>query len=500
MNPMELMNGFIDVRLRQVRTALTQTIFLALEKLFILTAGYTTPLAAAVGVLIGIVIAIKIDSFIIFSAGILWIGVLIFCYYIGSKARLLCLITISNNQSSISNQAFLDIGTFISLATALSLLVGGIYFSIKTDSLTVFLLCIGGSVAMAYLMWLMLQPQLISIGVEPSTSAGMDGISIVVLVYKMYLRISTVLFGVLPAVGTALLVHALYIAFGNPEALIEGGIAGVLGFVLVLGGLLAPVVIYISFIISYLFFDVLRSILMVGKLASLISSNDEAKNAQAKSQENALPSDISDAPKEVPVLTSTQAKRILIGILGICLAVFLVIQGNAFYTEFQAKQEAARIAEERKQAEEELAAAQRAEEERRIAEIRKEESERMAREAQIASELLAQARKHIGGNGLDLLLEPLVYAAAREALNSDSNMQAVENFIFNSENVIETDGLISVNGCSRYNCDAEKVIITVDSVSAKVGVAVKTDDRIFYFGYSEADSPSLVKKWVISLR
>lgn len=506
---MELVNNSIDAYLRKVRAALTQSTFLAFERFFMVVAGYATPFAAVVGVLISVVIAIKVDSFLIFSSGFLWIGALVFCYYIGSKARLLCLSTIKNNQSSVSNQAFLDIGAFTCLTTAVSLLAGGIYLGIKSSSLVAFLLCAGGSVTMAYLMWLMLQPQLISISVESSTSAGMDGISNVVLVYKMYLRVSTVLFGVLPAVGAALMVHSLFNAFEDPVVILQGGILGAIGFALVIGGLLAPSVIYTSFIFSYLFFDVFRAILVVGKLATQISNKAAAKTAPTESQDIASATaddpNFSDDPAtgangQVSTLSSAQAKKVLIGIAVTCLAVFFVIQGKAYYVEYQAKKEAARMAEEQKRAEEELASAQRAEEERKAAEIRKEEAERLAREAQLASDLLTQARKHIGSSGLDMLLEPLIHTAAREAMRTEDNMRAVENFMFNATNVVEADGQISVSGCSRDNCEAQKVIITVDSATAKVGLAVKTGDRVMYFGYSEADSPTVVKKWVISLR
>ena len=140
---MEGCNKYIDRQLERLRHILTVGLFEKVEKFFIVIAEIATPLAAVIGSLIALVLAIKTDSFQIFLASFAWIFTLIICYYIGGKLQNACHKTLESNPSSIGNQEYLDVVTVLTLVSAATSLLAGIYFAVKFSYLQAFVIGFG---------------------------------------------------------------------------------------------------------------------------------------------------------------------------------------------------------------------------------------------------------------------------------------------------------------------------------------------------------------------
>ena len=497
-NLMEQVNRVIDLGIRRLRSILTVTAFEAIERIVMGMANIGTLLAGVLGSLIALVLAVKMDSLSIFLGAFGWVLLLVILFYIGSKARTICATTLRNNPSGLASQELLDISIFITLIFCMGSALAGLYFAIKLSSLNILLIGLGGSVIMIYFLWLVLHPQLITTQVEGSSTAGIDGISYFVLGYKMYLRLSTILFGLLPFIGALLLFNTLFRTFGSSEELLTEGPTALLGFILVLSGLLSPWFIYLTFMLVYLIFDVLRAILLLGRHAQGglpgLPSMEPASGAPAQTGMTA------QAELPGPQISAKTLRNIVIGILAVVVAVTLVIKGKEWYQDFQAKREIARIEEERKKAQEELVAKEKAEQERLAAELKKQEEELAALAAQRVANLMGKVRRHLQKSSLDLLLEPDVNRGLREVLRTDDNMRAFEGYFAIPDMVTEADGLVVATGCRKDACEQLKAIFTIDGKTGQIGAAVNTRERLLYFGYEEADAPTAVKKWAISVR
>jgi len=491
MNLMLNINKKIDNQLVNVKQILTESLFVRLEGFFIQLAEYSTPIAAIIGAVIGLVIAIKTDSLSIFFGGFIWIFILILFHYIGSKLQNACQSTIENNPSSVASQDYLDVISLINLVGALISLIGGAYIAIKMSSFTPLLIGICLSLVLIYTIWVTLNPSLVSTYVEPSSSAGVDAIAILVLTNKIYLRANKIFFGLFPTIGAILLVNALYNSFGDPTALLSGGIYGAIGFVLVLAGLISPFLCYLIFIFSYMFLDVLRSILSLGKV------HDELTPRSSGYQYS------TPAPNAVPEpstqISAKVIQRVVIGTVVLIAMVAIGIKGKEYYIEYQQKVEIERIAADMKKAEDERVAKEKKDEDERMAKEKKDEEDRLAKEKIRIEAFVSKAKKHLNGSSLDLLLEPDINLAFRDLLRTPENMRAFESYFSNAEKVTEAEGLIIGQGC-KDACDIYKAFMIVDVKTGKVAAAINGGDRMMYFGENEQSAPPLMKKWVMSVR
>jgi hypothetical protein len=494
----------IDKSIGRLRGFLTLEIFHSIENITLKLASIATFVAAIVGSLVAMVMAIKMDSLSIFLGSFAWILLLVIAFYWGSKARLICVTTLRNNPSSVASQELLDINVFVMMVLCLGSVLAGFYFSIKLSSLVMLLGGLAGGLFTLYLLWIALHPQLISVRVEGFSTAGIDAISYFVFSYKTFLRLSTVVFGLLPAIGAALLINTLVKAFGAPEDIIAGGLTGMIGFILVLSGLLAPWVIYLTFLFAYLLFDVLRSLLLLGRAAETgYSPGTASPLAGAAPFPEAVQVPVVARAAEAASLPSLSGKawrNILIALFILVLGAAALIKGKDWYQDFQAKREIARVEEELKRADAERLAKQKAEEEQRLAELKRQDEERAAREAQQVADLMTKVRKHLGQSGLDLLLESDVHRALQVILKTEDNMRAFEAYYGQPDKVIESEGLVIATGCRRDNCPSLKAIFTIDAKTGEVGAVVNARDGLVYFGYTESNAPAAVKKWAISAR
>ncbi len=457
-------NKFIDQKLDQLRHILTIGLFEKVEKFFIVVAEIATPLAAVLGSLIALVLAIKTDSLQIFLASFAWVFTLVICYYIGGKLQNACHKTLESNPSSIGNQEYLDVVTVLNLIGAAASLLAGIYFAVKFSYLQAFVIGFGIALLLTYSAWLTLQPALLTTYVQESSSAGLDAIAILILANKIYLRSNKIIFGLLTAIGTVLLVQALFNSFGEPYEILMGGFQGLLGFILVIAGLTAPFACYVLFVFSYMLLDVMRSMLGLSKPNLPIKPTEQQ----------------SDTASSEPSVSADTAKKIGLVLIALIVGLTTVIKGKDLYNDYQAKAEVRRLEEEQKKAEE---AAQKAAAEAETARI---------------EAFTNNARKYVKKPSLDLVLDTQINGLFREIFGN--NTSAFEGYFAESTEVTETDDLLLAPGCRKDQCDQYKALAIVDLKGTKVSAIVIMGSDVRMFGIQEAEAPAAVKKWLMANR
>lgn len=489
MDPMALFNGLIDRLLGNLKQWMTAQLFERTEAAIAGLAKFATPVAALLGALIGIILAIKVDSLGMFLVAFAWLFVVILLYYVGSKLQTTCESTIRNNPFSIASQELLDIFVVVTGVFAVLALFAGLYFSVKASSLYPFVLGVTGGFVLAYFAWLLMHPHLVTTYVESSSSAGMDAIAYFSLGNKMFLRTNKLLFGLLPTAAAVLLAQSLFKVFGSPGEVLHGGLQGVMGFLLLILGLLAPLAAYLIFIISYMLLDVMRAILVMGASVSKAGNPQPAAVDAASRDAVDRPTDgVAGVPPAQFEVSGALLKRVGIGFVAVCVLLFGAIKGQEYWAEYQEKR-----------AEQRAAEAERKEQEARQQAQAAAEAARLEAEKQKLAGLVAAARKHVGKPALDLVLETEVNRRLREALRA--NMSEFENFFSESTPVQELDGLVMGEGCVKGACEMNKAMAVVDTATGEVFAAVLLGGSdVRYLGIEEEKVPAAVKKWVLTHR
>lgn len=485
MDLMALCNNYIDKTLIGIRNILSAELFEKTENFINNLAKFATPICAFVGALILIVLAIKTDSLMLFLASFAWIFFVVILYYIGSKLQSTCQSTINNNRFSIASQELIDTLITVNCVFAIIFFIAGFYFSIKTSDFNPLIFGTVGSLVTIYFVWILLHPHLVTTYVESSTSAGLDAIAYLSLGNKMFLRTNKLFFGLLPSIAAVLLIKNLFKVFGDSSEILNGGIQGAIGFVMIILGLLSPLIAYLYFIFTYLILDVMRSILVMG---SVNVQNDDNFNKNQTSgtlaevtQDLELKNNATQNVKISPLFI----QKIAIGIFIVLLVLFGGIKGQVYYKEHQAKVEAERVEEARKKA---------IEEEKLSIEIAL--KAKMDAEKQKLNNFLVIVRNYIGKPALDLVLEPEINKRFKDIFGN--NLSSYENYFTDSGLVVEGSGLIVGQGCIKATCDNNKSLVVVDINTGDVYTAIVNGTNVKYYGIPEENVSPEVKKWVMA--
>jgi hypothetical protein len=476
-----MMNKFIqkiDVYLFDLRRILTVPLFEKMEALFMVIAGFCTPISAIVGSLIVFVLAIKQDSLQIFLFAFLWIPLVVLCYYIAIKMKAACAKTLRNNPSSIANQEILDVFAVLGFVTALSSVAAGFFYAIKFSSIEIFLYAILFAILQVYSAWIVIQPSLIATSVRNASSGGLDLIAIFAMGSKIYLRMANLVIGVSAVVGLIFLFRSFYFVLFKPDEIVYGGIWSAIGFVTVLGGLLAPYVIYILFILGYLMLDVLRSILMMPKSEAGVVDQNFVKVEPVPVP---VPVAVNDVATDSSNFPSPQFLKAFAFVLIILVFLALAMtKGKELYEDYQIKSEISRIEREQKIAEE-----------RKRIEVEQAELKRK-------NDYIENAKKFIGKQPIDLLLNDVINSEIYAIVGR--LMPTVEMFFEQGQPVYLSDNLVMASACQKDFCDQYKGLLVVDLSELKSYVVLIRSDETSFVGILESELPAAVKKWLISNR
>lgn len=227
-----------------------------------------TPVAALVGLMLGVIGAIKTDSLTVVLLGMIWVVVVALGYYAGAKMLPTCAVAVQNSRTAISSRAVLDVLGLLLGLLAVGALAFGIYTAVKLSSIDPLLTGIGGAITLAYFTSMMLNPELVTTDIVPQSTAGSDAIAVSLLLTKALVRLSPIAMGSAVIIGTLNGLMTIVNVFKGDIYLVSAAFSGggFAGGVMV--GLLYPVIAYVAFIFLYLLNDIALAILKLHRTPS----------------------------------------------------------------------------------------------------------------------------------------------------------------------------------------------------------------------------------------
>ena len=224
------------------------------------------PISGAFFLIAGIVGGIKIDSFYIFAGSILAAIAFFIAHWAGREMMPNCDAAVVNTNLRIRSHAIFTIKAFVSLAIFIGLLIFGLYISIKLSSLIPMLIPVGFAVLLLFAVWFLLNPLILNITEDNTSSAGNDALTLYSLPFVMVLRLHRILFGIGLFYGNLTFGISIYkFIQDGTNAVLGSGIQGFAGVIILFTAAISPLLLYIIFVFSYLFIDILRSILRISK-------------------------------------------------------------------------------------------------------------------------------------------------------------------------------------------------------------------------------------------
>ncbi len=479
MNLMSISDQIIGKIIAIFRRWLDARQFRYQESLFERSASWAAPVAALLGLMLAVVAAIKTDSLAAALAGFAWLVLICVAYYIGRQFLGSCKRLIDNNPSAISSGALLESAGLIGIIVLIGTVLSALYMAIKLSSFTPLFIGIFAAGGAMYYISFMLNPELISTTVDEHATAGDDAIAIMVIMYKCSVKLASIVFGTTLIVGSLMIAQSMYkLLSGDWLEVLGGGLQSMTGVMVVLGGLMYPLVISVSFTFFYLLADLCKAILTL----------HGRQGGQHAAPQPGSPTPSADE-SAAEGMSSAAARAVVIGLVALVLIVAGVIKGKAYYAEHQAAVEAQRLEAEQKLSEE---VAQKAEE----AKLAAEKAEQSAKTEAFAR----NARQYIGKPAQDLVLDKEVNAHLRELFST--NLTAFESYFMTSDAVTEDSGLLLASGCRKENCAQNKALTVVDLKAAKVYAAVYYNDKVNYWGLTDEEElalPAAVKKWALAV-
>jgi hypothetical protein len=268
---------FLQKGLNALREILGPDVIASQTGFFIKAGQASAVLGGLIGLLIGVVGAVKTDSFALFGAGIGWVVLTIFFYYAGAVTLAACDDAIKNSPTQISSFRILDALASLVGLVIIATAVGALYAVVKFENFEILKYVVPILISIFYFMYLLLFPAEISTTEVSTTSAGNDALALFSVLAKASLRLVPITFGSLTIVGTFILGYILYGFFGENGTykimeLVGSGIEALLGVSIFIYGLLYPLISYIIFVAFFLAIDIARNILIIGTIDGRLAS------------------------------------------------------------------------------------------------------------------------------------------------------------------------------------------------------------------------------------
>lgn len=223
--------------------------------------NYAIIAGAAIGLIFGIVAAIKQDSLSILLITLGWLPALAVLQYTAVKFMAAGRLLIKTSASQLSSEAFLSVLALLSLVAGVVLFIWFTVAAIRTETINPFWLALLLLVICEMAVWLCLNPGLLNIGICAGATAGQEAIGVLTFCMKALLRFVPLAFGVGTAVGAINLIIDLVQLFrGRVDCYMLFKLDS---SQLILGAAALPLVAYLVFILYYLSIDVLRAILVI---------------------------------------------------------------------------------------------------------------------------------------------------------------------------------------------------------------------------------------------
>jgi len=265
----------VDWLLSKVKAILSDAVIRRLDALLLLVGGFGAYALIALAAITTLVIGIRLGSATLIIAAIVAVPVGLVLQYLstkmlGSVDRLL-----NATRTEMTSAGFLEVVAVVLIILAIVAPILGIVDAIERTSLIPLATSVAAAVLALYGAAVALNPVLVNVHISGAATIGLEAVGIVTFLLKTFYRFTPVAFGVFVVYVSILFLELLIISFGSGYA----GAGLVLTAVLwnAALALLWPFVAYIVFVTVYLAVDLVRSILLVGRVADQYRRPDDAK-------------------------------------------------------------------------------------------------------------------------------------------------------------------------------------------------------------------------------
>lgn len=250
----------IEKILGSIRKLLTPKLLGFFNKWLTILGHYSLLIASVLALLIGIIGAIRLESFMFFLTALVFSIFVLVIQYIADKFSHAGEILIKNNPTSLSSTAFLDSLGLLAMIGGIVALLVNLYFAIKSPSLNALLTGVGLFVFLEFVALIALNPELITVDVVKETTAGEEAIGILTVFLKKIMKLVPILFGLGVIIGTVMLLISSFNLFSN-ERMFFAPAKIEWSYSLIISSGLLPLLSYILFLLFYLIIDIIRAIL-----------------------------------------------------------------------------------------------------------------------------------------------------------------------------------------------------------------------------------------------
>lgn len=250
---------FID----KMRNVLSEKLFEFLKKWLLILGNCGFYIASVLALLIGIIAAIRLESFEAFITGLAYALGFFILQYVAVKFASAGDKLIENNKTGLSSAAFLDsMGLLFMIGGAIALLFNS-YLAIKLGAFAPFLNGLAAFVVLELFALLALNPKSITLEIVPETSAGQEAIGIVTFFLKSFMKLVPIMFGVGIIVTTVLMFIHSFGLFKEGMGMSFAWMRVMGDFQSIAGIALLPLIAFIIFVFVFLAIDVIRAILSI---------------------------------------------------------------------------------------------------------------------------------------------------------------------------------------------------------------------------------------------
>lgn len=231
---------------------------------------YALIVAAVLGFIFCIIVAIRANSFSAFIEGIAWVILVAVVQYTAYRFSTAGDTLIKNNPTRLSSKAFLDCLAFLVLLAGVVIFIVNTVVAIRGGGIDYFLIGLGILIFCWFVTLVAFNPETASMEIVEEASAGEEAIGIITFFLKKLLRLVPIVFGVGIVVYTILLLIDAFGLFGSEFKLAQAYHIGRLHAQQILLFGLLPFLSYLIFVVFFLSIDVIRAILAIpGKLDKL---------------------------------------------------------------------------------------------------------------------------------------------------------------------------------------------------------------------------------------
>jgi len=221
-------------------------------------------IAAVVGLLTAMILAVKANSFYAFLAGIGWVFLVLVLQYVAARFSDASNVLIQSTPSQMSSAAFLDCVALLNIIAGVLLFVNGIITAVQGKSIEAFLTGLGILILCEFWACVSLHPKCLNMEISEEATAGEEAIGILSFFMKGAVTLVPIAFGVGVVLGTIGLAFAGVSVLVADAAELFAAQADAMkaGTSIILAAAL-PFVAFVVFVVYYLTIDIIRAVLAV---------------------------------------------------------------------------------------------------------------------------------------------------------------------------------------------------------------------------------------------